>query len=93
LGGSHLGVELTVKLSLHLCPPTPVALCEGTQFNPKNICPARSRSSGIFVAYVLCPTQRSRATLFDDHPNLLTKDNAQRIAANIAKLPELLGKQ
>jgi hypothetical protein len=64
LDGSHLGVELMVKMRAAFT----------AQFNTKSICPAWSRSSGFFVAYVLCLTQRPRATLSDDHPNLLTKE-------------------
>jgi hypothetical protein len=45
-------------------------------------------ANGLVVAYVHCEEEPGRCTA----ANLMTKDEARRIAANIAKLPGLLGR-
>src|SRR5262249_326461 len=62
-------------------PPLPAALvCRGTR---RLLCRARPQRTGARVCFENDPGRRSAAKLLD-------RDGAERIAVNIAKLPELL---
>jgi hypothetical protein len=68
--------------------PTRRFLAPWTVEDHNNACFIVKYANGLAVAYVYDEQERGQRTA----ANLMTHDEARRIAANIAKLPGLLGK-
>jgi hypothetical protein len=66
----------------------PASQCRGPFEDHNSACFIVKVANGVAVAYIYYEEEPGRRAA----ANLMTKEEARRIAANIAKLPELLGR-